>query len=386
MTKRTTLQQEYNDQKQVLYLAFELSAKNWLLGFSIGLGQKPRRRTIAAGKLPLLLAEIVEAKKRFGLAESAPVVSCYEAGRDGFWLDRWLRSSGIDNLVVDSSSIEVNRRSRRAKTDKIDLASLLKLLIRHHLGEPKVWSPVHVPSAEEEDRRQTHRELQALREDRKRIVNRVKGLLASQGGSLQPGQRLTEKWVETIRLCNGAHLGPGLQRRLKRELQRLQWVKTQIAEIELERRNEMRQKQQPDLAKIEQLQTLRGIGMESSWILVREFFGWREFDNGKQVGSLAGCCPTPYDSGGSKVEQGISKAGNKRVRAVCVQVAWSWLRLQPNSQLTQWFMARYANGGKRARKIGIVAVARRLLVQLWRYLKAGVLPEGAELKKTAATA
>ena len=325
-------------------------------------------------------------KKRFHLSENVRVVSCYEAGRDGFWLDRYLRSTGIENLVVDSSSIEVNRRKRRAKSDRLDVESLLRMLIRHDLGDPKIWSIVQVPSAEEEDRRQGHRELGSLRKERTRTICRIKGLLVSQGIRLGTRFDLSDERLKGIRLWNGAALGDGLKRRLRREWQHLDLIKKQMAEVEGEHRKETRDKQQPDVERIEQLQTLRGIGAIGSWVLVREFFGWREFKNGKEVGSLAGFCPSPYDSGDTKIEQGISKAGNKRIRAVCVELAWSWLRHQPNSKLTMWFEKRFALGGKRARKIGIVAVARRLLIELWRYLKTGAIPEGAQLKTAAARA
>lgn len=385
MTKRTTLDTQYSQSGAVLYLAFELSAKKWLLGFTIGLGQKARRKTIDAGNLKDLHLQICAAKKRFHLPEDARVVSCYEAGRDGFWLDRYLRSSGIENLVVDSSSIEVNRRKRRVKSDKLDVENLLKLLIRHHLGEQKIWSMVRVPSTEEEDRRQPHRELGTLRKEQTRTTNRIKGVLASQGIRIDRLD-LSDERLQAMRLWDGAPLGDGLKRRLQREWQHLNLLKGQIAEIEAEHEKEIRHKQQPDVDKIQQLQLLRGIGVNSSWILVREFFGWRHFKNRKQVGSLAGYCPSPYDSGDTKIEQGISKAGNKRVRAVCVELAWSWLRHQPKSKLTQWFEKRFADGGKRARKIGIVAVARRLLIELWRFLETGAIPDGAELKKAAARA
>ncbi len=385
MTKETTLKTQYSEREPVLYLAFELSSKKWLLGFSTGLGQKVRRKTIDAGKLESLQAEIMAAKKRFGLPENARVMSCYEAGRDGFWLDRYLRRSGIENVVVDSSSIEVNRRRRRAKTDRLDVESLVKLLIRHDLQEMKIWSVVRVPLAEEEDRRQLHRELSALRKEKVRTTSRIKGLLASQGVRLERLD-LSDKRLESIRLWDGSGLGVGLKRRLKREWQHLSLIKDQIAGVLAERSEQMRDKQEPDLHQVEQLQTLRGIGPESSWVMVREFFGWREFKNRKEVGSLAGFSPTPYRSGTEIVEQGISKAGNKRIRAVCVELAWSWLRHQPKSKLSQWFEARFAHGGKRARKVGIVAVARRLLIELWRYLQTGAVPEGAELKPAAAGA
>jgi transposase len=383
MSKKTTREQQYSDSGAVLYLAFELGNSSWKLGFSIGLGQKPRKRTIAAGDMGALQKEISGAKKRFHLAETVGVTSCYEAGRDGFWLHRYLTEKGIKNLVVDSSSIEVNRRARRAKADSLDLDSLLKLLIRHGLGEKKVWSVVEVPSPEEEDRRQQHREVSALRKEKTRTSNRIRGLLASQGIRLGSSIDLSEKHLEALHLWNGEPLQPGLKSRLKREWAHLVFLKEQIAELNSQRRRELREDLEPDLEKVRQLNSLRGIGESGSWVLTREIFGWRSFENGKQVGSLVGLTPSPYDSGDTHREQGISKAGNRRVRGVMIELAWGWIRYQPDSALTKWFMERFANGGKRARKVGIVAVARRLLIALWRFLETGALPEGAQLKATA---
>ncbi len=383
MTKETTRQQ-CTETSSVLYLAFELSNKTWKLGFSIGLGQKARIRTIEPGDLAAIKSEIELAKKRFRLPEKSRVESCYEAGRDGFWLHRYLTVEEIKNLVVDSASIEVNRRKRRAKADRLDVDSLVRMLIRYSYGEHKLWSVVHVPSLEEEDRRQLHRELSTMEKEKNRTSNRIRGLLATQGIRVKGSLDLTEERLSSIRMWDNRGLAPGLKDRIRREWARLVFLKEQIWALTRERQSAMREKNEPDKApdmeKIRQLEQLRAIGPVGAWLLVRELFGWRRFKNGRQVGSLSGLTPTPYQSGDTSHEQGISKAGIVPVRRIAIELAWSWIRYQPRSKLTCWYNERFANAGKKARKVGIVAVARRLLIELWRYLETGVLPEGAELK------
>jgi len=385
MAKKTT-QQHFTESASVLYLAFELSSKKWKLGFSIGFGQKPRIRTIEAGDLTSLKKEIKAATRRFRLSDECQVVSCYEAGRDGFWLHRFLTAEGIQNLVVDSSSIEVSRRKRRAKADRLDVNSLVRMLIRHQYGEDKIWSVVHAPSVEDEDRRQLHRELSALEKEKNRTRNRIRGLLATQGIRLSSRKDLSAQQLESIQMWDGSPLRPGLKGRIQRELAHLLFLRDQMRTLTRQRQNALRGKDQnvePDLEKIRQLRGLRGIGDVSAWLLVRELFGWRQFKNRRQVGSLSGLTPTPYQSGDTNFEQGISKAGIVPVRQVAIELAWCWLQYQPNSQLTCWYNQRFAKAGKKARKVGIVALARRLLIELWRYLETGALPEGAELKTAA---
>jgi transposase len=382
MTKKATHSKQYSVGGQTLFLAFELGASEWKLGMTVGLGQKPRRRTVPARNLEKLEGEIGAAKKRFRLSENALVVSCYEAGRDGFWIHRYLEKSGIRNVVVDSSSIEVNRKSRRAKTDQLDVQKLLTMLIRYEYGERKVWSVVRVPSVEEEDQRQLHRELRTLNKEKNRATNRIRGLLASQGIRPPTVMDLSDTGLSTIRLWDGAKLPAGLMGRLKREWDHVLFLKRQIRDLEVQRRGELKQSENPGVEKVKQLAQLRGIGAHGGWVLVQEFFGWRKFQNGREVGSLAGLTPTPYQSGESRREQGISKAGNRYVRGIVIELAWSWLRYQPDSKLSRWYLKRFADAGMRARKVGIVAVARRLLIDLWRFLETGVIPEGAELKAT----
>ena len=386
MTNETT-RQHSNESTSVLYLAFELSSKNWKLGFSIGFGQKPRIRTVGAGDLSALNVEIGAARRRFALPTDCPVVSCYEAGRDGFWLHRFLTREGVNNFVVDSSSIEVNRRKRRAKADRLDVQSLVRMLMRYRNGEDKLWSVVRVPAVEEEDRRQLHRELAALEKEKNRTSNRIRGLLATQGVRLGNRKDLRDEQLDSIRLWDGTPLPPGLKSRIGREWAHLLFLKGQICELKRQRQSALRGKDQtdaePDMVKIQQLLLLRAIGPVSAWLLVRELFGWRRFKNRRQVGSLSGLTPTPFQSGTTNYEQGISKAGIVPVRKIAIELAWSWLRYQPGSKLTLWYNERFANAGKKARKVGIVALARRLLIELWRYLETGAPPEGAELKTAA---
>lgn len=378
MTKKTTRKEEYNQNQQALFMAFELGATKWVLGFSIGLGQKPRKRTIDAGNLNSLQQEIKAAKERFGLSENATVYSCYESGRDGFWIDRYLKTVRVQNFVIDSSSIEVNRRRRRAKTDSLDVEGLLKLLIRHHLGDKKVFSIVRVPSEEEEDRRHLHRGFQTLKKEKTRTTNRIRGLLATQGIRVTRLE-LSDRQLEAIRTWNKQGLGEGLKSRLRMEWQRVLQLREQMRQLRAERQIQLKDEKRLAIAQVKQLTQLRAIGPETSWIVAHEIF-WRDFRNRRQVGALVGLAPTPYDSGESNREQGISKAGNRHVRAIAIELAWSWVRHQPNSKLTQWFRQRFSGAGKRARKIGIVAVARRLIIELWRFLRTGAIPEGALLK------
>ena len=366
---------------QNLYMAIELSNEKWKLGFTIGFGQAPRERDLEARDLAGLVKEIHMAKERFSLPESAPVRSCYEAGRDGFWLHRYLQTQGVANLVVDSASIEVNRRKRRAKTDRMDVGKLLTMLMRYHQGEKKVWSIVHVPSPEDEDQRQLHRDLMALKAEQTHHINRLKGLLASQGVAL-PFQKDFLSRLETVRLWDGSPLPSALHARMKREYERYRLVKQQINQLELERVEAVRTSTTPAVEQVRQLLRLKGIGMNSAWVYVMEFFSWRGFHNRREVGCLAGLTPTPFQSGESSREQGISKAGNRRIRAMAIEIAWCWLRFQPDSQLSRWYQERFAKGGSRARRIGIVALARRLLVNLWQYLEKGEIPEGACLKSS----
>jgi transposase len=366
--------------ERVLFMAFELSEKTWKLGFTTGPGHQPRERPVAARHQARLLQEIAQAKRRFGLPETAPVVSCYEAGREGFWLHRFLQAQGITNHVVDSSSIEVNRRKRRAKSDALDVRKLLSMLICYEHGERDVWRVVHVPSVEAEDKRQLHRDLETLKQERASTTTRIKGLLSSQGIRLTSLSKFPEQ-LDALRLWDGSPLPSGLRRRLLRVYAHHAFLSQQIAELEAERRTQLQSAQDASIEKVRQLMSLRGIGINGAWLLVMEFFSWRDFKNRREVGGLAGLTPTPYQSGASAREQGITKSGNRHIRWMTTELAWSWLRYQPESALSCWFRERFGGGGKRLRRIGIVAVARKLLIALWRFLETGVIPEGAELKE-----
>lgn len=362
----------------VLYLALELSAGTWKLAFTVGLGQKPRLKTVTARSTGCLLCEINAAKKRFGLREDAPVLSCYEAGRDGFWLHRFLLAHGVENQVVDSASIEVNRRHRRAKSDGLDAVKLVEMLIRWHNAEKKVWRLVRVPSVADEDQRQLHRELIALKAERLAAANSIKGLLATLGLVVSVDETLPRR-LEKLRQWDCAELPPGLHRRLLREFERWRLIDGQIDELERERSAKLREDKTPHVEKVRRLMNLKGIGRNGSWLLVHEFFGWRRFRNRRELGSLAGLTPTPYDSGESRREQGISKAGNRRVRWMMNELAWGWLRYQPESELSQWYQRRFGQGNRRLRKVGIVALSRKLLIALWKYVEGGEAPAGAEV-------
>jgi transposase len=375
---RRRIEQETPPQP-TLFLAFELGQTMWKLGFTISVAQPPRERTIPAGDQAGLQQEILRAKQRFGLPEDARVVSCYEAGRDGFWLHRYLMAHSVENLVIDSASIEVNRRQRRAKTDRLDVRKLLTMLLRHMAGEQKVWSVVRVPSVEEEDRRQLHRELTTAKQDRTRITNRIKGLLAGHGVQLVL-QGNVEAQLDQGHQWDGSPLPAALLRRLKRAWQQVGFLTTHIQTLEAERRALWRHRTDPVIAQVRQLFTLRGIGSNSAWLYIMEFFAWRDFQTPKQIGALAGLTPTPYQSGQSRRELGIAKAGNRHIRAMAMEIAWAWRRFQPASALSQWYERRFGAGSARLRKLGIVALARKLLIALWRFVKTGVLPEGAVLK------
>ena len=356
-----------------LYVAFELGDRSWKLSLGDGV-RAPSRCTVAAGDTAAVTTAIARAKVRCHLPADAAVRSCYEAGRDGFWLHRWLTAQGIVNLVVDSASIEVNRRKRRAKTDRLDSDKLLSMLMRYYGGERRVWAVARIPTPEQEDERRLHRELADLRKERTAHSNRIRSLLVLHNLRVEHigGRAWTHWWAQ-----NAAQLPPGVRTEIERESERLSLVAKQIKTLEAQQRREVRSGAQPAIA---QLSRLAAIGIGSAWTLVKELFGWRQFHNRRELAGCLGLAPTPYASGTSNVEQGISKAGNRRARWLMVELAWSWLRFQPASQMSQWFNQRFAAASKRMRRVGIVALARRLAIALWRYLEFGEIPPGATLK------
>jgi len=339
------------------------------------------RKEIIIGGILLVggAQEIAKAKQKFEISEQGTIISCYEAGRDGFWLHRYLRYHGIENWIVDSASIEVNRRARRTKTDQLDVGKLLTMLIRFDLGEEHVWRTVNVPTVSEEDWRHPHRELKTLKKERTGHINRIKGLLSGHGIRMKIKRDFPQQ-LEGVNKWDKTPIPIYLRARLLREYERIELVNQQIKQIEVVRQELLEQSDLENVEQVRYLMKLRGIGIQSAWLFVMEFFNWRNFRNSKEVGALAGLTATPYQSGSAHREQGISKAGNRYVRGIVVETAWSWLRYQPDSELSQWYQRRFGNKSKRMRRIGIVALARRLLVSLWQYLETGELPKGAVLK------
>ncbi len=377
----TTMTHDAESTSRPLFVAFELSNSTWKVGSGLSLGQKPREVNLPAGDLGRLDREIAAAKQRFGLPADALVVSCYEAGRDGFWLHRHLTEQGVANVVIDPASVAVNRRARRAKTDGLDVRKLFKHLIRFQ-DDAKEWSVVRVPSVEEEDQRHVHRELETLKTEKTSHSNRMKSLLVLHGIRCSINRKFLDQLSE-LRLADNSPLPRHLTARLKREYARWSLAVEQIAELQKQRRKALREAQDPVAEKGRRLIRLRGIGEHGGWQLSSELFSWRHFENRRQLGSFVGLTPTPHQSGGPGREQGIDKAGNAWIRPTLIQLAWGWLRFQPASQLSRWFEERFGQGTRRARRVGIVALARKLLIALWHFVEHGVVPEGATLKDSS---
>jgi transposase len=370
MTETRTLPGSVSE--PALYVAFELGKKDWKLALTAGFGVEPRLRTVASGDLGAVERVLREGRVRFRLPARAQVVSCYEAGRDGFWIHRALLGMGVANRVVDSASIEVNRRARRAKTDRLDALKLVRMLVRVCGGERGVWSEVRVPTVAAEAARQVSRERTALTQDQTRRVNQMRGWLATWGARLPSRRR--GAWWTTVCDWAGAALPAEVQARLARADARRQGLEAQIAELEAAQQAAV--SAAPPVSAPRQLVRLKGVATTSASVLLDEGLLWRAFRNRRQMGGLLGLAPTPYDSGESQREQGMSRAGNARLQAVSIQLAWNWVRWQPPSALPQWYQAHFGKG-KRARRIGIVAVARKLVIALWRYATQGIVPTGA---------
>jgi transposase len=380
--RTTTASADTTSGETVLAMSFELGALEWKVAFTPGLGQQPRYRVVGSGDLDLLRKEIAAAKARFKLGADVQVVSCYEAGRDGFWIHRALEMLGVKNHVVDSSSIEVNRRARRAKTDRLDAGKLVTMLLRYLSGERHVWKVVRVPTEEEEDRRHLHRELKTVKHARTAVTNRIRGLLATVGVRVAEIAELPGV-LKGLRLWNGEALPRWLKARLERDWEEWGQLGLRIAGLEKQRLELLRKGKDSGSECARKLYQLRGLGPNASWLYSLEFFAWRKFKNRRQIGGLAGLTPTPYQSGAERRELGICKAGNRWMRSIAIEIAWGWLRYQPESELSRWYEERYGRGSTRMRKIGIVALARKLLIELWKYLQTGTPPAGAVLKKQA---
>jgi transposase len=370
-----TTRPEMSVSQPTVYVAFELSQKEWTLALTSGFGVEPWVRSVAAGDWGAVERAIAQGRRRFGLGGEAAVVSCYEAGRDGFWIHRALVQRGIGNRVVDSASIEVNRRARRAKTDRLDALKLARMLVRVCQGERRVWREVRVPTVAEEAARQVSRERTALTQEQTRLINQIRGWLATWGCALP--RRRSPRWWTTVRDWAGTVLPIELQARLARAEVRRVMLEGQIAELDA--RQQTAVTAAAPTSAVRRLVQLKGVATTSASVLLDEGLMWRAFRNRRQIGGILGFAPTPYDSGESQRDQGISRAGNNRLQVISIQLAWSWVHWQPLSALTQWYRARFGTG-KRARRIGIVAVARKLLIALWRYVTSGVIPAGAVLK------
>jgi transposase len=367
-----------------VYVAFELSKTKWMLGVVLPGAKKLSRYTITGGDIAALALRLAEWRRKAALGgKPVRMLSCYEAGFDGHWLHRWLTDQGVINHEIDPSSIEVSRRARRAKTDRIDLERMMRALLDLLRGEPEACRVVHVPSMEDEDRKRRSRARERLLKERTAHTNRIKGLLHGQGireaFPLKPG--FVES-LESVRTGDGHQLPPGLKQEIVYEHERLSLVNKHLALLEANSKAERRSAVPGSAeAKIVQLATLKGIGPVGGQRLVHEVF-YRDFDNRRQVGSYIGLTGTPYNSGNSVREQGIGKAGNRRARETAIEIAWLWLSHQPDSELSRWFRKRVGDIKGRIRRIAIVAMARKLMVALWRYLKTGVVPVGAVLRPT----
>jgi transposase len=356
-----------------LYVAFELGATAWTLAMTSGVGLAPWVCTVRAGELGTVAARVRQGRVRCGVPATARVLSCYEAGRDGFWIHRALEAQGLRNRVVDSASIEVNRRARRAKTDRLDAVKLVRMLVRACSGERGVWREVHVPSAAAEAARHVSRERTQLVAEQTRIINQLRSWVALYGSTLPP--RRVGAWWVALRDWAGAALPADVQSRLARAHTRLALIAEQLAAIGRTQAEALRA-----VPAAQRLVQLKGIATTGASVLLDEGLVWRAFRNRREVGGLLGFTPMPYQSGAQARDQGIDRAGNSRLRAVSIQLAWGWVRWQPSSALTQWYQHRFGSRGGRARRIGIVALARKLLIALWRCACQGRVPEGAVLK------
>jgi transposase len=385
--------QDTND-LSTLYMSIELSASTWKLGFTERLGRRVRVRTIPAGAFASLEAEIAAARRVLQLAEDCPVVSCYEAGRDGFWVHRCLISMGIESYIVEPSSIEVNRKMRRAKTDRIDAEKIATALVRFKAGDRHACRMNRIPEAAAEDARNMNRELKSIKNERTVHTNRIRSLLACQGISDVRIDFLFPRRLDRMKTGDGQEIGCYLRERLLREFERLKLAVEQIRGIQKEQADMLRAAaRQVDKsiarcnsplpqALAEHLVMLGGIGPVTAWTLATEIFSWRDIKNRRQLGALAGLVPTPHSSGDEEKEQGISKSGRGELRALMIEIAWGWLKFQPDSELSKWYRSKFGKGTKRSRKIGIVALARKLLVALGKYVRDGEVPIGARLKKS----
>ena len=361
--------------RETVYAAIELSKKTWLLGIAHPDRDRPSIHRVCGGNIMELVSRL-----RLAARNNRRILVCYEAGYDGFWLARGLAKMGIECRVLDPASIQVNRRARRVKTDRIDVLALLRALIATDRGERHVCAIVRVPSVEEEDARRSHRERQRLVRERTGHINRIKGLLFAQGiRDIQPKLRRTRIDFAALETAEGHPLPDRLRRELEREYARLSLIATQLREVEKER--DTADAQDPVVEQKRQLLVaLHGVGATSAAILAREVFA-RSFASRRQLGSYLGLTPSAYDSGSTTRCQGISKAGNSWARRILIEVAWLWQKYQPASPLSHWYIQRTAGQSSRIRRIMLIALARKLAISLWRYVETGLVPEGVAIAK-----
>lgn len=367
-----------------IFLALELSRSSWLVASHTPTADKISRHKLAAGDIDGLLALIERLRTRVEQKTGQPVqvISCYEAGYDGFWLDRKLKAEGVINYVMDPASIQVDRRARRVKTDAVDADALLRALMAFCRGERKVCSMVRVPTRDEEDAKRLSREREQLIKERVRHVNRIKGLCATQGiYDYQPLKANRLERLDELRTGDGNPLPDRLKNEIRRQLERLKLLLELIGTVEAERDAVVKADKPASEAdrRIRALAKLKGIGPEIATVLYNEVF-YRQFANRRDVAAYVGLTPSLFASGDLRHDQGISKAGNPRARATMVELAWLWVRHQSGSDLTGWFLTRVSGIKGRIKRIAIVALARKVLVALWRYLETGLVPTGAMLK------
>jgi transposase len=368
-----------------IFVSIELSRSSWLItSLSPGNGEKMSKHAVRGGDVPGLLARFSQLQEnaRARTGRRPPIIAIQEAGLDGFWIHRVLENEGIESHVVDPASIATSRRRRRAKTDKLDGETLVRALLAYKRGEPRVCAMVKAPSPEDEDRRRVTRERKVLIGERVRHVNRIKGLLFAQGISgYQPLRRDRRERLEELQTGDGRALPAHLKAQIGRELDRLELLLDQIKAVEADRDALLSEEAQGAAtpAAAAMLLDIKGIGPEFAALLWSEGL-FRHFNNRRQVAAYAGLAATPWQSGAVDREQGLSKAGNPRLRTTMIQLAWLWLGHQPHSALTRWFRERVERNGGRMRKTAIVALARKLLVALWKYVTAGVVIEGAAMK------
>jgi transposase len=363
-------------------IAIELSVSSWFVAVRLPGSEKSRLHRVEGGDTTALLALISDLRSRTEtkLRQAVDVVCCFEAGRDGFWLHRLLTAHGAIAYVLEPTSILVNRRARRAKTDRLDAEGMLRVLAAWLGGDRHVCSIVSVPTPEDEDAKRPHREREHLVQERQRLENRMEALLFTQGIRGRPSLRSWERDIVKLRTGDGRELPCLMQAELNRLRRRLVLILELIREMEAERAKALAAMADDAMTrKIADLQRIRGIGANFSAVLVREVL-YRSFANRRQLASYVGIAPMPYQSGGMDRDRSISRAGNPRARTTLIQLAWLWLRYQPGSALSGWFRGRVGTLRGRTRRIAIVAMARKLLIALWRYVETGVLPDGVELR------